>query len=72
MLTAQTVQVLVVNDSLLESDEVLTASLSLENPADLGYIELRPISASVTITDDDGNEHAGINFILIHSLIIIS
>ena len=43
------------NDSLLESDEVLTASLSLENPADLGYIELRPISASVTITDDDGN-----------------
>ena len=46
---------------------MLTASLSLENPADLGYIELRPISASVTITDDDGNEHARI---FIHSLML--
>ena len=51
------------NDTLLESDEVLTASLSLEDPADLSYIELRPISTSLTIIDDDGNEHAGISFV---------
>ena len=47
----------IVNDSLLEINEVFTASLSLDDPADLGYIQLGPTSASVTIIDDDGNEH---------------
>ena len=52
--TIQTVQVSIVNDSVLETDEVFTASVSLENPADVSRVELGPFSASITIFDDDG------------------
>ena len=54
--TTQTVHVSIVNDALLETDEVFTASLSLEDETDLGLIQLNPTSASITIVDDDGNE----------------
>ena len=53
----QTVHVSIVNNSLLETDEVFTASLSLENETDLGHVQLNPTAASITIIDDDGNEH---------------
>ena len=56
-LTVQTVQVSIANDSLLEIDEVFTVSFSLENPADVGRIELELILASVTISDDDGTDN---------------
>ena len=56
--TARTARILIVNDSLLEIDEVFTASLSLDDPADLGYVQLGPTSTFITIIDDDGNEHA--------------
>ena len=47
----------IVNDQLLEVDEVFTVYLSLvwDSPADLGYVQLGPTSASITIIDDDGN-----------------
>ena len=49
----QTVNVSIVNDSLLEIDEVFTASLTLENTADAARVNLQPDSAEVTILDDD-------------------
>ena len=55
-LTVQTVQVPIVNDSVLETDELFTALLSLENPTDVSHVELGPFSASSTIFDDDGTE----------------
>ena len=59
--TTQTAHVSIVNDSLLEINEVFTASLLLDDPADLDYIQLGPTSASVTIIDDDGNARAVIS-----------
>ena len=56
--TTQIVNVSIVNDQLLEVDEVFTVYLSLvwDSPADLGYVQLGPTSASITIIDDDGNK----------------
>ena len=51
--SVQTVLVSIVNDSLLEIDEVFSASLSLENTADADSVTLQPISAAVTIVDED-------------------
>lgn len=45
----------IVNDQLLETDEVFTASLSLEDKTNRGHVQLNPTSASITIVDDDGN-----------------
>ena len=59
--TTQTVHVSIVNDSLLEINEGFTASLLLDDPADLDYVQLGPTSASITIIDDDGNVHAVIS-----------
>ena len=41
------------DDPFLEINEVFTVSLSLENPVDVGRVELRPITGSVTILDND-------------------
>ena len=53
----QTVHVSLINDQLLETDEVFTASLSLEDETDRGHVQLNPSSTSITVIDDDGNEH---------------
>ena len=54
-MTLQTVNVNIVNDTLLEIDEVFSASLALVNPADdAARVNLQPDSADVTILDDDG------------------
>ena len=53
--------VLIVNDPLLETHEVFTASLSLDDETDRGHVQLNPISVSITIVDDDGNEHVVIS-----------
>ena len=52
--TIQSVQVTIMDDLFLEIDEVFIVSLSLENPVDVGRVELRPISVSVIILDADG------------------
>ena len=52
----------IVNDRLLETDEVFTASLSLEDETDRGHVQLNPSSTSITIIDDDGN----------HDIVVIS
>ena len=54
----------IVNDSLLEINEVFTASLSLDDPADLDYVQLGPTSTFIAIIDDDGNGHAVTSIIL--------
>ena len=59
--TTQTVQVMIVDDNLLEIDEVFTASLALVNDGDASRVILMPISASVTIFDDDSES---INLVL--------
>ena len=51
--TIQSLQVTIEDNLLLEIDEVFTVSLSLENPVDVGRVELRPTIGSVTILDDD-------------------
>ena len=47
----------IVNDRLLETDEVFTASLSLEDETDRGHVQLNPSLAFIIIIDDDGNVH---------------
>ncbi len=54
----------IVNDPLFENDEVFTASLSLENETDFGHVHLNPTSASITVIDDDGNDHV----VILHTL----
>ena len=62
-LTAQFVQVPIVNDSVMELTEVFTASISLENSND--HVELMPNSYSITISDDDGTIPIVYNTIII-------
>ena len=50
----QTLQISIVNDSILEMNEVFQASLTLVNAADADRVMLQPSSASVTIVDEDG------------------
>ena len=46
----------IVDDQLLEGNEIFIVYLSLDSPADLGYVQLiGPTSVFITIIDDDGN-----------------
>ena len=62
-ITAQTVQVPIVDDLVMELSEVFTASISLENSSD--HVELMPNSISITISDDDGTVPIVCNTIII-------
>lgn len=56
----------IINDDLVETDEVFSASLSLVNPTADTRVQLQPNSAKVTIINDDSK------CIIIFTLLLIN